>query len=154
MSTTKTMQKHALGNLWLAYRPPQSYLTAAPGPNYNLFTVAGGPAEFMFFVGRVTGNVVGGETLTVNLSGTYGLDAGAGNVNGAIGCPVYIPINTAGATLGNAQALPMLIATDNTGTCVYPGQIVIGTFGGGTSCILEFSLIYRKLSYLTRVYAN
>jgi hypothetical protein len=152
MSVTKIMKGHGLGNLWLAYRPPQTYLSATG--NYNLFTVAGGPAELMFFVGRVTAAVDGVVTLTVNLTGGYGLDGGAGNVNGAIGCPVYIPINTGGATLGNAQALPMLIATDNTGTCVYPGQVVIATFAGGVSCNLEFGLTYRRLSPLTRVYAN
>jgi hypothetical protein len=149
MSLASVIKKASLGNTWLVVRPAQTYTTV--GSAYTLFTIAGGPVEIITLGGRITAAATGAETVTTTISGVAG-DAGATAINGAVGTVVWIPLNVAG-TLLNAAGLPKTIAT---GT---PGMIagtsvgtIVATFATGTDCTMEWFIVYRKLSPLSRIY--
>lgn len=152
MSLIKLLKQHGIGSTYLAFRQSQAYSNVAPGPNYNLFTVAGGPAELIALGGRCTVLAGGATTVTLNTDTGVGLDAGAFAVNGVLNCVIWSPLNVGGTGIGNVLGTTMTIATDPHGTIMSPG-IIIATFAASTISI-EWGLIYRKLSPTTRVYAT
>jgi len=145
MSLAGDIRETFLGNLHVAYRRSQTYLTAVGA--YNLYLVRGGPIEVLTFGARITGAAVGAETLATTFNAVAG-EAGAVAINGAVGTVVYVPVNAAGAIL-NAAAIPKTVATLTTmvvGTQPAAADgVVIGTFAVGTSATCEFFMVYRTL---------
>ena len=138
----------------LAFKPAATYLTAAPGPTYTLFSVNGGAVEIITFGARITSAAVGAETFACTFNGVAG-DSGAVAINGAVGTVVFYPLNVAGAPV-NAAAVPKTVATltsmiVGTQPAGAPG-LIVGTFAVGTSVTCEFFCTYRKLAPNTRVY--
>jgi hypothetical protein len=134
-------------NVHIAYRPPQTYLTAAPGPAYTIFSVVGGAIEALNLMGRNTAAAVGAEQIRITAN-TVNTDAAAIAINGAVGTIWYSSLNVAG-TLINAAAVPRTVATLTTmivGTQPAGPGLIVATFGVGTSWTGEIYLVYRKLS--------
>jgi len=135
---------HDMDNI--AVRPSQAYLAATGA--YTIFSVSGGAIFAKLLIGRITAAAVGATTIAGTLNGIAG-DAGAVACNGAVGTLVWYPLNVA-ATILNAAAFPLTIATDPRGMAVGlqpagPGLIVM-TYAVGTSLTMEWTLVYTKLN--------
>ena len=150
MGVAELAKKASLGNVFLAFRPSQTYTTAVGA--YNLFLVRNTAIEVLTFGARITAAAVGAEDFTTTFNAVAG-DAGAVAINGAVGTVVYIPLNVAGAVL-NAAAIPKTVATLTTmvvGHLAGADGVIAGTFATGTSATCEFFMVYRRLSPVGQV---
>ena len=151
MALSKVIKQTSLDNFNVAFRPSQTYLSATGA--YTIFQVVGGAIEAISLVGLITGVAVGAVTIAVTANGVDASGAGVA-CNGAVGTVVYIALNTAGTTL-NAAAIPKTIATTPQGMLVGlqpagPG-LIVATYVAGTSLVMEWSLVYRKLNQNSRI---
>jgi len=131
----------------LVWRPAQDFLVAAPGPNYDIFTIQGGAVHIMAIGAIETAAGVGATTLRVTINGVA-CDGGAIAINAGVNQVVFHPLN-AGGNIVNAAAIPKTVATLTTVISgIQPAGadgVIVATFGTGTNWVGEFWIIYRRL---------
>jgi hypothetical protein len=146
MSLATKVKDTFSGNLHVAFRPSQTYLTATGA--YNLFRIRNTAIEVLTFGARITAAAVGAEELATTFNGIAG-EAAAVAINGAVGLVVYVPVNVGGTTL-QAAAIPKTVVTLTTmvvgNQAANADGLVVGTFSVGTSATCEFFMVYRLLN--------
>jgi hypothetical protein len=149
MGLAALVKKFLNDNDQVAYRPTQAYTNVVGA--YTIFTVSGGPIEALGLFGMHTAAAGGATTVAGTLNGVAG-DSGAVDIGTAAanGIVVWYPLNVGGAILV-AAAFPRTVATST--------PMVVGTSAGGlivmtyavSTCTMSWSLVYRKLSPMSRV---
>lgn len=154
MGLRDEVEKVFLERLLVVTRPSQIYTVAAPGPTYPLFNISGGAVEITDFGAVATGAAVLVVDLLTTINGVAADDAAPTAINGAVGSVIWVPLDPAG-TIINALAIPKIVTTlvdDTRCTSVIAGiqpaavGVIAATFGTGTSVVLQWYVVFRRLS--------